>query len=73
MPRPSSKPQNVQTSTSELTPRQQAFFTALDNINRKHGEGSVMRMSDRPSFVPSTPSGSLALDIATNIGGIPKG
>ena len=48
--------------------------TALGQIERQFGAGTVMRMGDkRLEKIPSIPTGSLGLDIALEIGGWPKG
>ena len=48
--------------------------TALGQIERQFGAGTVMRMGDkRHEKIPSIPTGSLGLDIALGIGGLPKG
>ena len=48
--------------------------TALGQIERQFGAGTVMRMGDkRLEKIPSIPTGSLGLDIALGIGGLPKG
>jgi recombination protein RecA len=47
---------------------------ALDQIREKFGDGSIMKLSDSQKFhVESIPTGSISLDIALGIGGIPKG
>ena len=54
--------------------RELALKTALDQIRKKYGEGAVMRLGDsvlRNIDVIST--GSLGLDIATGVGGLPRG
>jgi recombination protein RecA len=54
--------------------REQALDTALGQIERQFGKGSVMRMSDRADVsVGAVSSGSLALDLALGIGGLPRG
>jgi recombination protein RecA len=54
--------------------RQKALDTALAQIERQFGKGSVMKMSDRQnSIVEVIPTGSIALDIALGIGGLPRG
>ncbi len=51
-----------------------ALATALTTIERKFGKGSVMRLSDSVvSSVPVIPTGSLGLDMALGVGGIPRG
>ncbi len=54
--------------------RQEALLTALTTIERKYGQGSVMRLSDDAHVhVPFIPTGSIGLDLALGIGGIPRG
>jgi recombination protein RecA len=54
--------------------REDALDTALGQIERQFGKGSVMRMSDRPQVaVGAVSTGSLALDLALGIGGLPRG
>jgi recombination protein RecA len=54
--------------------REQALETALGQIERQYGKGSVMRMSDRAAVtVGAISTGSLALDLALGIGGLPRG
>lgn len=55
--------------------KEQALAAALKNIDKKFGEGSVMKLGDEKSRmnVEVTPTGSLSLDIALGAGGIPKG
>ena len=56
------------------TERQKALDTALAQIERQFGKGSVMKMSDRANQVVEViPTGSIALDIALGIGGLPRG
>jgi recombination protein RecA len=54
--------------------REEALDVALGQIERQFGKGSVMRMSDRPQVaVGAVSTGSLALDMALGIGGLPRG
>jgi recombination protein RecA len=54
--------------------KEEALDVALGQIERQFGKGSVMRMSDRPQVsVGAISSGSLALDLALGIGGLPRG
>lgn len=51
-----------------------ALEAALSQIERQFGKGSIMRMSDRAVLdVPVVSTGSLGIDIALGIGGLPKG
>jgi len=54
--------------------KQRALDMALSQIERQFGKGSVMRLGDQErQDVPSIPTGSLGLDVALGIGGLPKG
>ena len=55
--------------------RQKALDSALSQIERQFGKGSVMKLgADNPvAEIESTSTGSLGLDIALGIGGLPKG
>ena len=54
--------------------KQKALETALANIDRAFGKGSVMRLGEQKAMdIESIPTGSLGLDIALGIGGLPKG
>src|SRR6056297_2134601 len=55
--------------------KQKALDSALAQIERQFGKGSIMKMgSDSPvTEIEATSTGSLGLDIALGIGGIPKG
>jgi recombination protein RecA len=54
--------------------RDEALDVALGQIERQFGKGSVMRMSDRPQVaIGAVSTGSLALDMALGIGGLPRG
>ena len=47
---------------------------ALSQIEKQFGKGAVMKMGDRENTdIPSVSTGSLGLDIALGIGGLPKG
>ena len=51
-----------------------ALETAIGQIERQFGKGAVMRMGDRPRVpIGFIPSGSIALDAALGIGGVPRG
>ena len=50
-----------------------ALLSALGQVEKTFGRGSVMRMNAERDTVEAIPTGSLSLDIALGIGGIPKG
>lgn len=54
--------------------KQKALDAALSQIERQFGKGTVMRMGDSERVaIPAISTGSLGLDIALGIGGLPKG
>ncbi|MET0716335.1 MAG: DNA recombination/repair protein RecA, partial [Mycetocola sp.] len=54
--------------------REKSLETALAQIDRQFGKGSVMRLgSDERAPVETIPTGSIALDVALGIGGLPRG
>jgi len=54
--------------------RDKALDTALAQIDKQFGKGSIMRLgSDERAPVEVIPTGSIALDVALGIGGLPKG
>ncbi len=54
--------------------KKRALSAALTQIEKQFGKGSVMRMGDRVAeVIPVIPTGSLLLDMALGIGGLPKG
>lgn len=54
--------------------RDKALDVALANIEKQFGKGSLMRLGDEAAVpIASIPTGSIALDVALGIGGIPRG
>ena len=54
--------------------KKKALETALHQIEQNYGKGAVMRLGDRPEMnLDAIPTGSLALDAALGIGGLPRG
>ncbi len=54
--------------------KQLALETALAQIEKKCGKGSIMRLGENSRMeIKSVPTGSLSLDIALGIGGVPRG
>ncbi len=54
--------------------KKKALTAALSQIERQFGKGAVMRMGDQERMaIPSISTGSLGLDIALGLGGLPKG
>jgi len=54
--------------------REKALETALINIKKRFGEGAIMKLGEATHLdVEAIPTGSLALDIALGVGGVPRG
>ena len=59
---------------SPASDKRKALDTAIAQIEKNFGKGTVMRLGDKPEMqVDAIPTGSLALDAALGIGGVPKG
>ena len=64
----------TETEMPSAADREKALETALAQIDRQFGKGSVMRLgSDDRAPVAVIPTGSIALDVALGIGGLPRG
>ena len=52
-----------------------ALDAAISHIEKQYGKGSVMKLGDNSAHmnVEAVPTGSLSLDLALGIGGLPKG
>ncbi len=56
------------------TERQKALDLAVGQIEKTHGKGTIMKLGDQPVVnVPSISTGSLSVDYALGIGGVPRG
>ena len=54
--------------------RQVALDKALGDITKRYGDGSIMRLGEAHQLIVEViPTGSLSLDIALGVGGIPRG
>ncbi len=61
-------------SAAPASDKKKALETAIAQIEKNFGKGTVMRLGDKPEMqVDAIPTGSLALDAALGIGGVPKG
>jgi recombination protein RecA len=59
---------------AEQVNKERAVEQAISQIEKQFGRGSIMKMSqDKVVDAPSIPTGSLALDIALGVGGVPRG
>jgi recombination protein RecA len=54
--------------------RDAALSKTLDSLNKRFGDGAIMRLGDAQHLnVETIPTGSLSLDIALGVGGVPRG
>jgi len=59
---------------NQSTDRQKIVDSALKDIKKNFGSGSIMRLGDKPTInIPVISTGSISLDIALGIGGVPRG
>mgnify|MGYP001548360084 FL=1 len=59
---------------SNVTDKARAVESAITQIERQFGKGSIMKLGDSPVVkVPVIPTGSLTLDLALGVGGMPRG
>ena len=60
-------------NTASTTDKQKALETAMAQIEKAYGKGSIMRLGENHGIaVEAVPTGSLGLDIALGIGGVPR-
>ncbi len=72
--KPTSASQPIQPKSGMSEGRQAMLDKALGDIIKRYGEGSIMRMGEATHLaVEAIPTGSLSLDIALGVGGIPRG
>ena len=61
-------------SAAPASDKKKALETCLAQLDKTYGKGTVMRLGENTGVVvDSIPTGSLSLDIALGIGGVPKG
>jgi recombination protein RecA len=65
----------IEKKNEMTTEREKALELAIGQIEKRFGKGSIMKMGESSGMPPieAIPTGSLALDLALGIGGIPKG
>jgi len=66
---------SVQPQTTEDKNKAIALKAALSQIEKSYGSGAIMKLGDKASSanIPAIPTGSIALDIALGVGGVPRG
>ncbi len=61
-------------AAADASAREKALATTLSSLNKRFGDGAIMKLGEATRLnVESIPTGSLSLDIALGVGGIPKG
>src|SRR5512136_2428438 len=65
---------NISTSEKASNEKAKALELAINQIEKRFGKGSVMKLGENTATpIDVIPSGSLSLDLALGVGGIPKG
>ncbi len=71
---PKEKPAAPSADAQDSSPRDQAIEKTLQELTKRFGEGTIMRLGDAQHLrVNIVPTGSLAVDLALGIGGLPRG
>ena len=61
-------------ATDEKTSRMKSLDIAIEQIEKDHGKGSIMKLGDKPATkIEAISTGSISLDAALGIGGVPRG
>lgn len=72
--KPAAKTATKSPTSSQSSERQKALDTAMMQIEKQYGKGAIMKLGQNATMnVESISTGSLSLDIALGIGGLPKG
>ncbi len=67
-------PKNISAKNKTTNGKSQLLQSAIDEIKQRFGEGSIMKLGEaRKVDVDVIPTGSISLDLALGVGGIPKG
>ena len=62
------------TASAAMSEREKAIDLALSQIERRFGKGAIMKLGDAARVqIDAIPTGSVALDLALGIGGVPRG
>jgi len=73
---PAALPEKAKETTmaEDKQERAKAIEAALAQIDKQFGKGSIMRLGSRETIdIPAIPTGSLSLDAALGVGGVPRG
>ena len=73
-PKASVKTEGTSADNADVKGREKALELALAQIEKQHGKGSIMKLDESMRIeVPAISTGALSLDLATGIGGVPRG
>ena len=73
-PKASVKTEGTSADNANVKGREKALELALAQIEKQHGKGSIMKLDESMRIeVPAISTGALSLDLATGIGGVPRG
>lgn len=68
------KEENKKEEVKEMSAKDKALDETIKNIREQFGEGAIMKLGDaRRVDVEAIPTGSISLDLATGVGGLPRG
>src|SRR3990167_1565540 len=68
------RPMGAREQEKDRAERHKALELTLSQIEKQFGKGSIMRLGQDTKFdIPALSTGSLALDLALGIGGVPRG
>lgn len=75
MPARKSHKKKSETAPKKDKDKDLALSSAMEQIESNFGKGSIMKLGDRPESrnIPAIPTGSIALDVALGVGGVPRG
>ena len=65
--------EKIENETEKKVNNDKQLECVLKGLDKKYGAGTVIRLGDRPKKFPHISTGILPLDIATGIGGFPRG
>jgi len=74
MPKKKKEPKVTQPKSADASGRRRALDAAIEVIEKQFGTGSIMKLSERKNLdISSIPTGSISLDLALGVGGVPRG
>ena len=72
--KPTTKKTNTATPADSPEAKKKALDTAISQIEKSFGKGTIIKMGENPQMnVSAVSTGSLTLDLALGVGGLPRG